>query len=163
MTLIKVHLSGNRSLYCGAIYQVVFSAMDLENVLSLIEFDNVDQSFVLGGDWNCRHEQWFDDNNNSNGIKLKRWLDTNADKFKARMLHSMVPTHDKSFIDFFLVHQRLKVMFAPDHCDQFLETFEPGMSDHKSVELVNLDPSNHQRCYVEKAEPKTVYRYKSAD
>lgn len=164
ITLIKVHLNNNQSLYCGAIYQVAFSATDLENVLSLVEFNDVNQSFVLGGDWNCRHEQWFNVKNNPNGIKLKRWLDTNANRFKTRMLHSMVPTHDESFIDFFLVHQRLKVLFAPDHCGEYLEAFEPGISDHKSVELVvSLVPVSHQRCFVERAEPKTAFRYKSAD
>lgn len=164
ITLIKVFVNDERSIFCGAIYQVSFSSDDLERILSLIGFGNVNQSYVLGGDWNCRHVQWFNPKNNPNGVKLKRWLDDRAETFRTRMLHSLVPTHSDSFIDFFLVHQRLKVSFPPGHCDQYLEAFEPGMSDHKAVELmVNLKSGGTNRPYIHRAESKSMFSFKSAD
>lgn len=163
ITLIKVLVNDGLSIHCGAICQVTFSAEDLEKIITLIEFNNVNQSFILGGDWNCRHEQWFNEKSNPNGVKLKRWLDDRSNHFKARMLHSMVPTYLNSFIDFFLVHQKLKVLFPPNHCDQYLRAFEPGISDQSSRTDSEPEFRGRSPAFCARAESKTVFSYKSAD
>lgn len=93
-SLLKIQINNhNQYLYVGACYIAPNRELkheEIKIILDLIRSENSNNLFILGGDFNARHEDWFNRRNNGNGNKLKTMVDNNINKIK--ILHTMIPT-----------------------------------------------------------------------
>lgn len=147
-TIIRIHLTNNKFLNICAMYNSPenraikgqINIEEFETILRTMNYSKNNNYYVIGGDFNAKHETWFDQHRNTNGTILRNWLDLKADKFKARFLHSLDPTipYHNSYVDFFLIHKNLEVLYKPNHNKQYINTVTTTFTDHAAIEL-NID------------------------
>lgn len=167
LTIIKVHLSNNKSLFCVSWYNAPnatsLNCYEIETILNTIDYSNPNVTYIFGGDLNAKNINWLNKLNNINGIRLQNWLEANNHKFHIKMLHTMIPTHEDSFLDFYLVHNKLKIQYSKNHCDRYLKTLTPHISDHNAVQLIiDLTQENGNTLTINYRDPVYCYSYNNA-
>lgn len=160
-TIIKVDLEDKQFLYIGTFYNPPkgnntphLDTQTLDSIFNII--DAPKNLFIFGGDLNAKHMNWFNPSNNKNGEVLQEWLNKNSHKFKTKLAHTMIPTYNtgKSYLDVFLIHKKLNINFEKNHNNLYLKTLDPGISDHKAVELiVNLKSGNSKIKICNQSQP----------
>lgn len=95
-------------------------------------------SLILGGDFNARHEHWYNTNRCSSGTALYQWLIHDGQANGINIAHTFQPTFYKgtysSFLDFFLLDDDLTIKFQVSNHNLLSLLDYP--SDHRAVELV---------------------------
>lgn len=171
ITMIKVHLTNNKFLYCGAIYHPPPSpnrpnVLNIDNLNKFLFTQNMvgtDSYFVIGGDLNAKHQNWFNNDNNQNGRLLNKWLTQNRRAIK--IAYSRDPTYPRcaSYLDFFLIHPKLHIKFRDNHNNSYLKTLDLPFSDHNAVELIiNTNLDSPTEINIKYSKPIEIYNYKSA-
>lgn len=142
-TAIKITgISVNKPLYVFSIYNNSQPNPNIESdITQLVNMvPNRSFPFVIGGDFNAKHTTWLNINNNTNGIKLRTWLDCNAHIVKS--IHSAQPSYNAgsrhSYIDFFIVSKDLQ------SATSLLKSYEI-QSDHSAIEMVLINDFNIKR------------------
>lgn len=92
---------------------------------------------LLGGDFNCKHINWLNYNNNSNGLILNDFMSADRNFSTLKLIWSRNPTrftsNSFSFIDLFLLSNNI-------NCDDYARTY-PFESDHLAIEIFIEIPS----------------------
>jgi hypothetical protein len=95
------------------------------------------QKCIIGGDFNAKHPYWKNDYTNEAGKSLKKWTDEDGYLLDINHLTTFYPTRERSYIDFFLVSNRIAIEYRDNH-PLYLKIV-PSFSDHAAVELIVLD------------------------
>lgn len=126
------------SLFTAGSAVFVFSIYVHSNQLSSSEdlsrvFDcfGPDVFLLLGGDFNAKHHNWLNYNNNSNGLIVNSFITCDQHFRRTKLISSSRPTrfasNSFSFIDFFLISSNI-------NSDQNARTY-PFESDHLAIEI----------------------------
>lgn len=73
--------------YCAP--KLTINEIEIKSVLKTIKYDQPKAYFVLGGNLNAKHEDWFNVVSNINDKHLKKILNDNN-----YIQHTMLPTHN---------------------------------------------------------------------
>ena len=127
----------------------------LFNKLNLIDVNNL---YVVAGDFNARHTLWGDSIDRRKGIMLKNWLDNEGIVYRSRIIPPSTATFPRanSFLDLCLLDSRLKIInlnndkirtldYNSDHCAL---SFTINLSDIAIIN--NIDPNNSYRFIFKK-------------
>lgn len=130
--IIKVSLTQDKSVYCLSIYVNPNRSIhmpDFESLFKVLDLKN--NSYIIGGDFNCRHQFLNDTIANSFGNKFTQWYFQNYSDYNITILNSDKPTYKNiSYLDFFLISSDL--IDGPLK-KQKIET-HPTFSDHNMIE-----------------------------
>lgn len=164
LSLIKIPLKDKRFLYVGSWYNAPGRTLiqgDIYAVLNEINNSSSNNFFILGGDLNARHQDWFNTVHNNSGKRLKTIVDKTP---QIKLLHTMEPTHKDSFLDFFLIHFKLNVEFPANHASTYLKCLPVNISDHHAVELIiNLTTHNGNALTIQHNDLPILFSYKKAN
>lgn len=140
-TAASFKMENRKKLFVFSIYNNDPNHTHLETDLNiLINLTNKSQDhFVIGGDFNARHTSWRNANNNSNGIRLKQWIDENDPilTHAYSLLPSYVGGDRRSYIDFFMISKTINICTNSQTNTQALQSCE-FESDHRVIEI-NID------------------------
>lgn len=134
-TTISIKLKNNEILYLVSIYakkgrQSEFH-LELNYLFNQLELHKLTNYYIIAGDFNAKHTEWANTENNERGIKLKEWIDDNDIHYKIRLYNTDAPSYPRgeSFID--LVMADARVQLTTNQVGN-LYTF-PFDSDHKAI------------------------------
>lgn len=106
-------------------------SQDVQRLIDLVSRGSI---FIIGGDFNSKHENWNNLNNNYNGEILNSWLQSQIGITK--QVYPIFPTYRAgnrfSSIDFFLSSEIIRIK-SPNIYEATLIEFE---SDHKAVQII---------------------------
>lgn len=151
-TAVKVK-SGNSYLYIFSIYVHCNQIVDEGDFQCIFDNFNSDVFLLLGGDFNAKHSNWRNYNNNKNGVILNSFIANSQNTSNPKLISTLLPTRfddtSHSYIDLFVISNNIS-------CDSLARTY-PFESDHMAIELfVNL-PS------LEPAEIVTSFNFKKTN
>jgi exonuclease III len=146
-TTIVISLNGNTklsfvSLYGSHNHKSEFIG-ELAKIFEKLKLDQLDNYFVIMGDFNAKHRSWHNTENDPRGNSLYSWLNTHSIQYRTKLYCSKEATYPRtgSYLDFCLADSRL------EFTKQFLDTIEYD-SDHiryrQFGHFMRLN-SNHER------------------
>ena len=137
---IKVPLTSNKVLHIVSVYYPSGSndstmKNDLSDMFESMQLDNINNYYVIAGDFNARHTNWGNPNNNSKGIKLSQWIAENEILMRCTMSASNKPSFARanSFIDLCVHDNRLKISKTNDSING-INTIDYD-SDHNALQF----------------------------
>lgn len=142
--------SNNKSFLIVAVYRFTnrlpLDVSDLDTVVNAaLAWNNC--SLIMGGDFNARHELWFNNSRCASGTNLNEWLTHNGRVSGVKIAHTLQPTFYRgtysSFLDFFLIDETLIIPSntTTHNCLNILDY----PSDHRAVELfISIDNELHR-------------------
>lgn len=141
--------SGSAKLFIFSIYIHSNQLVDTDDFASLFNHFGHDDFVLLGGDFNAKHTNWLNYNNNSNGVILNAFLNNSLNFSSCKLISSTRPSrfdsHSFSFIDFFLITSNIL-------SDPKARTY-PFESDHLAVEAFFSFPQ------LKTSEPPKILNY----
>ena len=153
LCLAKIYAEGSEDIIIGSLYipcdihseQMRADMRKLEEIIEERDF------CVLGGDLNARHLSW-DTENNRNGPRLRKWLDTPNQLYQ--LMSPPVPTRGESKLDHFLVSRAIQ------NATNTTVNAKESFADHK---YIIMEYSSAAPLGLMYGAPQTVYNYKKAD
>lgn len=104
-SIINIKLKNNNKLYIVSVYakkgkQSEFIE-ELNQLFSQLALNNASNYFMIAGDFNAKHTDWVNSENNERGIALRSWLDDNDILYKLKLYGPDLPSYPRggSFID----------------------------------------------------------------
>lgn len=134
----------NKQINIAAIYNSTGRNNIKNDINTICSYFNSGET-IIGGDYNAKNTAWGDVKQNESGKSLKEWLDN--DGYLNNMVHlpTFKPTREDSFLDFFLISNRLSIKYSNKH-PLYLKIL-PSFSDHAAVELevINQKMANQEK------------------
>lgn len=138
ITIIELELDSGRKIVLCSVYHSrklapKISRIDLDKILAIMN----GRPFIIGGDFNAKHELWSNSKKCPNGELLYDWYTTNFNCDDFSIEFTREPTrkglHNSSFLDIFFVSNRLKIHYP--NPDNLLDVVD-GISDHVGVKMI---------------------------
>lgn len=156
--LAKLKIKNNKNIIIASIYKPPTEIIDRKqklikiNPYELNEIFTIDKNahYLIGGDFNSKHNAWNNNNNCSNGRVINEWYETNKQTYNISIYTSRNPTcirsTDGSFIDFGFISSDLNMENATNRTKLNSELF----SDHAAL-FINLkvEPELIEPIYIQ--------------
>ncbi|KAL6257923.1 hypothetical protein P5V15_011522 [Pogonomyrmex californicus] len=155
-TIVSIKLKNDNKLFVISVYarkgnQNEFVS-ELNQLFEHLDLGNPSHYFIIAGDFNAKHTDWANINNNERGIKFKNWLDNNVIRYKINLYGSDSPSYPRghSFIDLALADARIsisekspsKLATLPFDSDHKALIFNASIDDGE-IDLVNINVNSN--------------------
>lgn len=86
--IIKIDLKHDNKLYLVSVYakkgkQNEFS-LEMTKIFEQLKLENTSNYYIIAGDFNAKHKDWANSENNERGSNLREWLNKNDVHFKLK-------------------------------------------------------------------------------
>lgn len=115
-TTIATKVGENKTLFVVAIYVTKEKSLSLtealEHIFNHLELHNENNYFYIAGDFNAKHSNWKNPENNTKGYALNKFIEDNNIKYRINLYHTELPSfkNANSYIDLVLADSRLEIM-----------------------------------------------------
>ena len=137
VTCVVIALENNENILLISLYnQCSASQSDIKHDLDLLNaFCQNYTHFIIGGDFNARHQLWMDSINSPQGIAISDWLCANSHNHSFEIVSQPIPTFPRtpSTLDFFMCSPNL-ICRIPT-LENFTCSTIVSDSDHLAVKL----------------------------
>lgn len=146
-TIIGLNLqNGNRMLLISAYSpmssQPIFKE-EFQKLFEQLSLHDTANYYILAGDFNAKHTNWLNPNNNPRGVFINSWIENNHIDYKCKLYSSTVPTYPRgnSFLDICFSDARIKIICENIHDrsdDRNIITGLPVLpydSDHYAISM----------------------------
>ena len=119
---------------------------EFETACQQLNLQQPNNYYILAGDYNAKHSDWKNANDNTRGKKFKKWMEIYKNFYKLQLKHSIKPTYIRSgsYIDLVIHDNRLNI-------SNNLNTIRME-SDHKAIQcflnLTNLVNINNDIAFI---------------
>lgn len=162
-TIINLELKNNKNFYIVSAYapgsEYKNFIKEFKEIFFELKLHHSNNYFIIGGDFNAKHQHWKNLNNNNRGTKLAQWLEAESLYYKTELYHSENPSYPAggSYLDILLMDTRLSInnkikdkevptlFYDSDHNGLITEVILDQVDPLELGRQQDIDPFNYRK------------------
>lgn len=145
-TIIKIELLSQKQLFVISVYGTTNDSPqfleEYQHLFNTLDLMNVNNLYILAGDFNAKHRSWMNTVNNSRGNTINNWMEDNGMQYRGQLYYTSLPTFDRgsSFLDIAIADARINFNItvysedSPNH-DEYGLLLLPYDGDHDAIQM----------------------------
>ena len=157
-SIVKIKLNQTKNLFLVSVYANnecgnVF-VDELNNLFKKLKLNDLNNYYIIAGDFNARQVSWGDVNSNYKGHLLAEWISQKAHEHKACLYLPSAATFPSagSFLDLSIIDSRIDLINLVNNKLNILQSF----SDHEALYLIINLNCNDSIIFRSKDEPGSL-------